>query len=110
MPTKTSVVPPEVFQIKVTLLGTMPPIWRRLLVPSDLTLAHLHDVLRSAMGWQDCHMHEFSAGHRLMEMPPVENERAVCLSSVLVGSAPRPPTRMTWATVGSMASCWRSVC
>lgn len=93
MLTKKSAIPPEVFQLKVTLLGTMPPIWRRLLVPADLTLAQLHDVLQSAMGWQDCHMHEFSAGHRhfgkpnpedrLMGMPPVENERTVHLSSVL---------------------------
>ena len=78
---KKSAVPPEIYQLKVTLLGTMPPIWRRLLVPADLTLAQLHDVLQSVMGWQDCHMHEFSAGHRhfgkpnpenrLMGMPPV---------------------------------------
>jgi len=89
MPTKKSAVPPEIYQLKVTLLGTMPPIWRRLLVPADLTLAQLHDVLQSAMGWQDCHMHEFSAGHRhfgkphpedrLMGIPPVENERTVRL-------------------------------
>ena len=93
MPTKKSAVPPEMYQLKVTLLGTMPPIWRRLLVPDDLTLAQLHDVLQAAVGWQDCHMHEFSAGHRhfgkpnpedrLMGMPPVENERTVRLSSVL---------------------------
>ena len=93
MPVKKSAVPSEVFQLKATLLGTMPPIWRRLLVPADLTLAQLHDVLQAAMGWQDCHMHEFSAGQRrfgkpnpedrLMGMPPVENERTVRLSSVL---------------------------
>jgi hypothetical protein len=93
MPAKKGAVPPEIYQLKVTLLGTSPPIWRRLLVPSDLTLAQLHDVLQAAMGWQDCHMHEFSVGRRhfgrpspddrLMGMPPVENERTVRLSSVL---------------------------
>jgi len=93
MPTKKSSVPPEIYQLKVTLLGTMPPIWRRLLVPADLTLAQLHDVLQAAMGWLDCHMHEFCVGRRhfgkpnpedrLMGMPPVENERTVRLSSVL---------------------------
>jgi hypothetical protein len=93
MPAKKSTVPSEVFQLKITLLGTMPPIWRRLLVPSNLTLAQLHDVLQAAMGWEDCHMHEFCAGYRHfgkpdpedqpMGMPPVENERRVHLSNVL---------------------------
>ena len=61
---KNSAVSPEIYQLKVTLLGTDPPIWRRLLVPSDLNLAQLHDVLQVAMGWQDGHLHEFSAGGR----------------------------------------------
>ena len=93
MPTKRSAVPLEIYQIKVTLLGTSPPIWRRLLVPADLTLAQLHDLLQAAMGWEDGHMHEFSLGQRrfgrpnpedrLIGMPSVENERTVRLSSVL---------------------------
>jgi hypothetical protein len=98
MPAKKSAVPSEVFPLKVTLLGTMPPIWRRLLAPADLTLAQLHDVLQAAMGWEDGHMHEFSVGQRrigrpdpedrLMGMPSAENERTVRLSGILgrVGS------------------------
>jgi hypothetical protein len=93
MPAKKTAVSPAIYQLKITLLGTSPPIWRRLLVPADLTLAQLHDVLQFAMGWQGGHMHEFCVGRRhfgrpypedrLMEMPSVENERRVCLSSVL---------------------------
>ena len=93
MPAKKSAVPPEIYQLKVTLLGTNPPIWRRLLVPADVTLAQLHEVLQAAMGWEDGHMHEFSIGQRrfgrpdpedrLMGMPFVENERTVRLSSIL---------------------------
>src|SRR6185312_8676331 len=52
----------EIYQIKVTLIGSDPPIWRRLLVPADLTLEQLHRVLQAAMGWQDCHLHEFLIG------------------------------------------------
>src|SRR5258708_28252368 len=90
MPTQKSAVPPEIYQLKVTLLGTSPPIWRRLLVPADVTLAQLHDVLQAAMGWEDGHMHEFSIGQRrfgrldpedrLMGIPSVENERTVRVS------------------------------
>ena len=34
-------------------------VWRRLLVPSDTTIAQLHDVLQIAMGWEDLHLHQF---------------------------------------------------
>jgi len=37
----------------------VPPVWRRLLVPSDITLSNLHDLLQLAMGWTDSHLHEF---------------------------------------------------
>ncbi|HET6177785.1 MAG TPA: plasmid pRiA4b ORF-3 family protein [Candidatus Sulfotelmatobacter sp.] len=98
MSMKKNVVLPEIYQLKVTLLGTSPPIWRRLLVPANVTLAQLHDVLQAAMGWEDGHMHEFSVGQRrfgrpdpqdpLMGISSAENERAVRLSSILgrVGS------------------------
>jgi hypothetical protein len=52
---------------------TDPPIWRRLLVPADLTLEQLHDVLQLAMGWEDCHMHEFRIGQQRFGKPdPME--------------------------------------
>jgi hypothetical protein len=85
----------DIYQIKVTLLGTKPPIWRRLLVSADTTLAKLHDVLQIAMGWDDQHMHEFRAGKRLfgrpepafspffMDEPRMESERTMRLSGVL---------------------------
>jgi hypothetical protein len=93
MPTKRVENPQEIYQIKVTLLGTSPPIWRRLLAPANLTLEQLHDVLQLAMGWQDCHMHDFRVGQkrfgkpdpndRLMALTAVGNERTVRLFSVL---------------------------
>jgi len=32
-------VPQAVYQIKIVLLGSSPPIWRRVLVPAEFTLA-----------------------------------------------------------------------
>jgi hypothetical protein len=69
MPTKKTEIPQEIYQIKVTLLGTRPPIWRRLLVPADLTLEQLHDVLQAAVGWQHCHMHDFRIGEKTFGTP-----------------------------------------
>jgi hypothetical protein len=41
----------QILQLKVTLTEVEPPVWRRLLVPADVTLAKLHDALQDAMGW-----------------------------------------------------------
>jgi len=52
-----------IYQIKIALDGIRPPIWRRVQVPAEMTLADLHDVIQLAMGWEDCHLHEFQIGH-----------------------------------------------
>jgi hypothetical protein len=54
----------RILQLKVTLLGTSPPVWRRLQVPSDMTLESLHYVLQEAMGWQHSHLHDFQVGRK----------------------------------------------
>jgi hypothetical protein len=48
--------------LRVTLVDVEPTVWREILVPVDLTFAQLHTVLQTAMGWEDCHLHEFSVG------------------------------------------------
>ena len=45
--------------IKVSLYGAKPPVWRRLEVPSAMTLDRLHEVLQAAFEWEDCHLHQF---------------------------------------------------
>ena len=49
----------EVYAIKVTLLGTSPPVWRRVLVQRDITLRNLHKTLQTVMGWTNSHLHQF---------------------------------------------------
>ncbi|MCC7362304.1 MAG: plasmid pRiA4b ORF-3 family protein [Anaerolineales bacterium] len=51
-----------VYQLKLTLNDTHPPIWRRILVPGDTTLRKLHDILQIVMGWTDSHLHQFVIG------------------------------------------------
>jgi hypothetical protein len=55
MPKKPSLV----YQIKVTLDDTHPPIWRRIQVPEDTSLLKLHDIVQIVMGWEDDHLHSF---------------------------------------------------
>jgi hypothetical protein len=56
---RTSGGPVPVYQVKVELRGATPPIWRRLEVPADISLAHLHTVIQIAFGWHDGHLHVF---------------------------------------------------
>lgn len=49
----------RIFQMKATLLGIKPPVWRRLLVEGSTTLLDLHHTLQGAFGWDDAHLHEF---------------------------------------------------
>lgn len=58
-----------VYQLKVSLEGTRPPIWRRLLVPGDLTLAQLHKIIQLVMGWTDSHLHQFIIDGTLYSLP-----------------------------------------
>ncbi len=55
--------PPEcmfVYQLKVTLKGIRPPIWRRLHVLGETTLEQLHIIIQVAMGWENYHLHDFT--------------------------------------------------
>jgi hypothetical protein len=53
---------PLVYQLKVTLKGAKPPIWRRLLITDDITLRRLHNMLQVACGWSNSHLHAFKVG------------------------------------------------
>ncbi len=52
----------QIYEIKITLKGLKPTIWRRVRVRSDITLAALHDVIQTTMGWTDSHLHAFEIG------------------------------------------------
>jgi hypothetical protein len=60
---------PLVYQIKVTLDNTHPPIWRRILVPGNTTLIKLHDILQIVMGWEDYHLHMFTIDESIYGNP-----------------------------------------
>lgn len=51
----------RVYQFKITLKDSYPPIWRRIQV-KDGTLDKLHEHIQTAMGWTNSHLHEFKIG------------------------------------------------
>lgn len=59
----------NIYQIKVTLRGSRPPIWRRIAVAGDTTLAKLHMILQVVMGWEDSHLHQFIVGKTYYSEP-----------------------------------------
>jgi hypothetical protein len=61
------------YQIKITLARTDPPIWRRVELP-DCTLETLHDVIQTAMGWEDDHLHVFRTGEGEFSDPRVTRD------------------------------------
>ncbi|MBN1316452.1 MAG: plasmid pRiA4b ORF-3 family protein [Anaerolineales bacterium] len=61
--------PIPIYQIKITLDGIRPPIWRRIQVPGNFTLSKLHDVIQIIMGWYDCHLHHFIISDRYYGNP-----------------------------------------
>jgi len=59
MGTDKQPAPVKAYQLKVSLREISPMIWRRLLVSSDTTIAYLHAIVQTAMGWEDVHLHRF---------------------------------------------------
>jgi hypothetical protein len=48
-----------VHQLKISLEGVEPTVWRRVQLRSTDTLARLHEVIQIAMGWENYHLHRF---------------------------------------------------
>ena len=88
MPQLSSV---SVYQFKVTLRDSKPPIWRRIQVRSDTTLYKLHQTLQVVMGWSDYHLHQFVIHGVYYGTPDpefdyeVKNEKRVKLNQVISG-------------------------
>jgi hypothetical protein len=60
LPAKRAAKPAAtVHKVKVTLRGAKPPIWRRLEIPSGMSLAEVHHTIQNAFGWTNGHLWVF---------------------------------------------------
>jgi hypothetical protein len=59
----------KTYQLKISLKGAKPPIWRRLLIADSVSLPQLHRAIQVAMGWTDSHLHQFIVEGECYGMP-----------------------------------------
>lgn len=64
----------RLYLLKISLYEIEPKIWRRFVVPADITLDRLHDVVQIVMGWMDYHVHEFKIGKKKYTEDPERKE------------------------------------
>ncbi len=62
----------DVYQLKIMLDHTKPPVWRRFIVESDMKLPDLHKVIQTVMGWFNSHLHQFRINGKSYTAPDEE--------------------------------------
>ncbi len=65
---------PFVIQARITIQDIAPPIWRRFILPLDLNLAQLHEVIQAAFDWTDSHLHQFIIGGLVYGAPEFDED------------------------------------
>jgi hypothetical protein len=63
----------SIYQLKVTLQGIRPPVWRRIQVWEDTRLSLLHQIIQRLFNWMDCHLHQFTVGRTRFGVPSAQD-------------------------------------
>lgn len=65
------------YQLKITIRGSKPPIWRRVIVPEHIAFCDLDDIIEKIFGWTHGHLYEFFIkdwGMRITGAPLMEED------------------------------------
>lgn len=82
----------QIFQIRISLIGSQPPIWRRVLVSSSTDFPKLHEIIQVVMGWTDSHLHQFLVNDKRYGVPdPDWNDGTITEDGVRIGSLLKNP-------------------
>ena len=80
----------KTYQLKISLRGAKPPIWRRLLIDDSVALPKFHAAIQIVMGWTDSHLHQFIANGRRygvldpdLDFPEILDEKMFRLNQLL---------------------------
>jgi hypothetical protein len=94
----------QVAELKVSLAGFRPPIWRRVRLPATATLADLHEVIQVLFGWDGDHLHLFQAGKKRYGDPSVDLEGTGDEAAVRTRDA--VPAGGTVTYTYDLGACW----
>ena len=53
---------PDIYELKIALIDTIPSVYRTILIPGDVTLNKLHLVIQNSFNWWNYHLFQFD-GH-----------------------------------------------
>ncbi len=97
--------PGQLYQLKVTIRNSKPPIWRRVLVPADVRLYDLHFVMQSLFDWSDCHLHGFLIDKQLYSQREFELDDAIDEFWVVLKDVVKKPGQ-TFAYIYDFGDDW----
>ena len=66
------------YALKVSLMECHVEVTRTFVVPSDLRLDHLHQIIQGVMGWRDSHLHEFQTETKRYGMKIEDADEELC--------------------------------
>ena len=94
----------QVAELKVSLSGSRPPIWRRVRLPVTATLADLHDAIHVLFSWDGDHLHVFRAGKKQYSDPFVNLEGTADEGAVRVRDVLTPGGNISYTY--DLGACW----
>lgn len=47
------------YTCKIVIEDTHPPVWRRVIIPDQITFFELHKIIQILFDWDDVHLHGF---------------------------------------------------
>ena len=94
----------QVAELKVSLSGARPPIWRRVRLPVTATLADLHDAIQVLFSWDGDHLHVFRAGKKQYSDPFVNLEGTADEGAVRVQDVLTPGGNISYTY--DLGACW----
>jgi hypothetical protein len=94
----------QVAQLKVSLAGFRPPVWRRVRLPVTATLGDLHEVIQVLFGWDGDHLHLFQVGKKQYSDPFMDLEGTGDEDAVRVRDAVAPGGKVGYTY--DLGACW----